>query len=161
MPYGATLLGVILSSDKTTISVMTGNRVAYPLLISLANIQQNYRLKSSHSTFMLLALLPVAKFIHPDTRIRTLLQERLIHECLDIVLQPLKNAAISGEIMTDPLGIKQRCYTMLASYIVDTLEAQLLACVAGKTSPITMAYYKQFVMHTGMKLGFLRRHCSR
>ncbi|KAJ3872663.1 hypothetical protein F5051DRAFT_303920, partial [Lentinula edodes] len=37
-PEGATLLGVVLSSDKTTVSVITGNQVAHPLLISLANI---------------------------------------------------------------------------------------------------------------------------
>ncbi|KAI6039397.1 hypothetical protein EDC04DRAFT_2527380, partial [Pisolithus marmoratus] len=35
---GRTLLGVVLSSDKTNISVMTGNRMAHPLLLSLANI---------------------------------------------------------------------------------------------------------------------------
>ena len=63
-PEGATILGVILSSDKTTISIMTGNQVAYPLLISLANIKKDYRLKNSNNAFQILALLPVAKFIH-------------------------------------------------------------------------------------------------
>ncbi|KAJ3963290.1 hypothetical protein EV361DRAFT_769805, partial [Lentinula raphanica] len=38
LPAGRTLIGTILSSDKTTISVMTGNRCAHPLLISIANI---------------------------------------------------------------------------------------------------------------------------
>lgn len=33
---------------------------------------------------------------------------------------------------------------MPASYTVNTPEAQLLACVGGKTSPVTMAYYKLF-----------------
>ncbi|KAJ3847453.1 hypothetical protein EV368DRAFT_28879, partial [Lentinula lateritia] len=40
-PEGATLLGVVLSSDKTTVSVITGNRVAHPLFISLANIDSD------------------------------------------------------------------------------------------------------------------------
>ncbi|KAG1765866.1 hypothetical protein EV702DRAFT_1050860 [Suillus placidus] len=34
LPDGVTLLGVILSSDKTSITNMTGGRVAHPLLIS-------------------------------------------------------------------------------------------------------------------------------
>ncbi|KAG0698460.1 hypothetical protein DFH29DRAFT_780694, partial [Suillus ampliporus] len=38
LPRGAMLLGTILSSDKTNISMMTGDRVTHPLLISLANI---------------------------------------------------------------------------------------------------------------------------
>ncbi|KAG2137454.1 uncharacterized protein EDB93DRAFT_1091181, partial [Suillus bovinus] len=41
LPSGVTLLGTILSSDKTNISMMTGNRVAHPLLISLANIRMS------------------------------------------------------------------------------------------------------------------------
>jgi hypothetical protein len=41
LPHGATLLGVILSSDKTCITALTGDRVAHPLLISLANIHMN------------------------------------------------------------------------------------------------------------------------
>ncbi|KAJ7582632.1 hypothetical protein C8J56DRAFT_894479 [Mycena floridula] len=38
LPAGATLLGIILSSDKMNISVLTGDRVAHPLLLGLANI---------------------------------------------------------------------------------------------------------------------------
>ncbi|KAI6101840.1 hypothetical protein F5141DRAFT_1065808 [Pisolithus sp. B1] len=41
LPCGATVLGVVLSSDKMNISVMTGNRMAHPVLISLANIDTN------------------------------------------------------------------------------------------------------------------------
>ncbi|KAF9455249.1 hypothetical protein BDZ94DRAFT_1180388, partial [Collybia nuda] len=37
-PEGATLLGVVLSSDKTNLSSMTGGRMAHPLLLSLANL---------------------------------------------------------------------------------------------------------------------------
>jgi len=64
LPSGATLLGTILSSDKTNISMMTGDRVVHPLLISLANIHMSTQLKSSSNTFVLTALLPVPKFIH-------------------------------------------------------------------------------------------------
>ncbi|KIK80760.1 hypothetical protein PAXRUDRAFT_157832 [Paxillus rubicundulus Ve08.2h10] len=38
LPPSATTLGVVLSSDRTNISVMSGNRMAHPFLISLANI---------------------------------------------------------------------------------------------------------------------------
>ncbi|KAG1846143.1 hypothetical protein C8R48DRAFT_779637 [Suillus tomentosus] len=141
---GAPLLGTILSSDKTTITSLTGDCVAHPLLISLANLHMNPRSKSSTNSFVLTALLPVVKFVHKNKRMRGVLQDRLIHQCLDVVLQPLKQAAAHGTMLSDPIGCSRYCFTALASYIVDTPEAMMLSTVRGKTSPMTMAMYKQF-----------------
>ena len=123
---------------------MTGGRVAHPLLISLANMKASYRAKSSHHAFVLLALLPVPKFITHDQPLRGMLENRLFHECLDFILQPLKKAAYRGVQMSDPYGSLRDCFTPLAAYIVDTPEAALIAGVGGKTSPVTMASHKQF-----------------
>ena len=123
---------------------MTGNRIAHPLLISLANIAMDFRTKASNDLFLLLALLPIPKFIHENRKIRGILESRLVHECLDLVLAPLKKAAQVGVMMEDPVGWRRVCFPPLAAYIVDTPESALMACVAGKTSSVTMAYYKQF-----------------
>ena len=120
LPTGATLLGTVLSSDKTNISVLTGDRVAHPLLISLANIKMDTRLKLSSHTFLLAALLPVPKFVHNNKRMKGVLEARLIHQCLDIVLEPLKHAAKLGVMLSDPWGYSRYCFTPIASYIVDT-----------------------------------------
>jgi len=72
------------------------------------------------------------------------LEARLIHQCLDIVLAPLKEATKLGVMLSDPWGHSRYCFTPIASYIVDTPEAALLATVGGKTSPVTMATYKKF-----------------
>ncbi|KAI6146028.1 hypothetical protein BKA82DRAFT_3981096 [Pisolithus tinctorius] len=101
LPSGATLLGTILSSDKTNITTLCGGRVAHPLLVSLANIKMSTRLKLSSNSFMLAALLPVPKFVHKNKRMRGLLEDRLIHECLDIVLEPVKQAAKLGIMLPD------------------------------------------------------------
>jgi Plavaka transposase/uncharacterized protein DUF6830 len=122
---------------------MTGNRVAHPLLISLANLKMNFRMKSSNHAFLLLALLPVPSFIHKTKRLRGLLADRLVHECLDFIIQPLKTAASIGIMMSDPLGCRRFCFTPLAAYIVDTPESTLIAGVAGRTSSVTLASYKQ------------------
>ncbi|KAI5989665.1 hypothetical protein EDD15DRAFT_2171128, partial [Pisolithus albus] len=98
---------------------------------------------SSHA-FLLNALMPVVEFIHPMHRICSVLEARLFHKCLDIVLQPLKVAARIGRMMSDPAGNLHHCFTLLAAYIVDTPEACMLACVRGKTSLVTMASYKDF-----------------
>ncbi|KAG2752786.1 hypothetical protein P692DRAFT_20723352 [Suillus brevipes Sb2] len=144
LPDGATLLGIILSSDKTNITNMTGGRVAHLLLISLANIKMATRNKASSHAFLLTALLPIAEFLHPVKRMQSVLEARLVHQCLDIVLEPLKQAARIGQMMSDPLENLRYCFTPLASYIVDTPEACMLACVRGKTSPVTMAMYENF-----------------
>ena len=123
---------------------MTGGHVTHPLLISLANLFMDFRIKGSNHAFLLLALLPVPKFIYKDQRIHGVLESRMIHKCLDFILKPLKIVAKIGMIMSDPAS--QACYvfTPLAAYMVDVQEALLLVAVAGKTSHLTMATYKEF-----------------
>ena len=144
LPCGATLLGVVLSSDKTNISVTSGNCVAHPVLISLANIDTHIRCKTSLHAYLLLALLPIAKFTHKSTHIRSLLQDRLVHQALNIVLSPLKTAAAVGIMMSDPVGNLRYCFTPLASWIADTPEESLLAATGPKVSPVTTAPSKHF-----------------
>ncbi|KAG1887913.1 uncharacterized protein F5891DRAFT_1132056 [Suillus fuscotomentosus] len=97
LPCGATLLGTVLSSDKTCITALTGDRVTHPLLLSLANIHMNTRLKLSSNAFVLTALLP-------KKRMKGVLQDRLIHQCLDIVLEPLKSATREGVMLATTLA---------------------------------------------------------
>ncbi|KAI6016291.1 hypothetical protein BKA83DRAFT_4060254 [Pisolithus microcarpus] len=72
------------------------------------------------------------------------LEERLFHQCLDIILEPLKQAACLGRMMSDPVGNLQYCFTHLVSYIINMPEAHMLACVHGNTSPVMTAMYKDF-----------------
>ncbi|KAI6000086.1 hypothetical protein EDD15DRAFT_2160191 [Pisolithus albus] len=138
------LLGVVLSSDKTNISVMSSNRMAHPLLISLANIDMHIRSKTSLHAYLLLALLPIAKFTHKVTRVRGLLQDRLVHQALSVVLSPLKTAASVGIMMNDPRGNLRYCFTPLAAWIADTPEESLLVGTSIKASPVTMATANEF-----------------
>ncbi|KAG1796566.1 hypothetical protein EV424DRAFT_1353057 [Suillus variegatus] len=96
------------------------------------------------SAFVLTALLPVPKFVHRKKRMKGVLEDRLIHQCLDIILKPLKQTAQHSVMLLDPLGNSCYCFTSLASYIADMPEAMMLATVGGKTSPVTMAMYKLF-----------------
>ncbi|KAI6018441.1 hypothetical protein BKA83DRAFT_123305 [Pisolithus microcarpus] len=158
LPLGAMLCSVILSSDKTHITNMCSGKVTHPLLISLTNIKMAVQNKASLHAFLLNALMPVIEFIHPMHRMCSVLEAHLFHECLDIVLQPLKVAAQIGQMMSDPAGNLHHCFTLLAAYIVDTPEACMLACVRGKMSPVMMASHKDFgdafqhEHHTGVRM---------
>ena len=121
--------------------------MAYPLLISLANIDPTICSKISLHMYLLLTLLPIPKFIHKDTHTRSLLHDRLIHQALNEVVEPLKTAAHVGVMMSDPVGNLQYCYTPLAAYIADTPELSLMACTNPKASPL-------------LRLGLVTSHSS-
>ena len=123
---------------------MTGDRIAHPLLITLANIHSTTRSLTSSHAFSLLALFPVPGFVGVKKALHGVLENRLIHSCLDFITRPLKFTSQHGAWFSDYAGNMRYCFTPLVACIVDTPEAGALACVAGKTSHLTMAMYKQF-----------------
>ena len=118
--------------------------MAYPVLISLANIDANIRSKTSLHGYLLLALLPIPKFVHKDSHIHGLLKDRLFHQALNHILAPLKTAATVGVMMSDLVGNLRYCYTPLVSWIADTPEECLIAGGGPKASPVTTATSKHF-----------------
>ena len=101
-------------------------------------------MKASNHAFILLALLPVPKFLHKNRKICGVLEDHLVHECINYIMKPLKKAAKIGVMMSDTVGWHQYCFMPLVGAIVDTPEALLYAGISPKTSPVTMATYKQF-----------------
>jgi hypothetical protein len=105
----------------------------------------DFRNKATSNSYVLLALIPIPNFIlSKKKKVHGMLEARLYHHCLDIVLRPLKSAAQLGVMLSDPLGNLRWCFTPLAAFIVDTPESQLISCVGGKSSPVTIAIYDQF-----------------
>ncbi|KAI5994542.1 hypothetical protein EDC04DRAFT_2586190 [Pisolithus marmoratus] len=117
LPPSATILDVVLSSDKRNISIMTGNCMAHPILISLANINVEVHSKMSLHGYLLLALLPILKFFEKTTHVHGLLQDQLFHQALNQLLTPLKTAAAVEIMMSDLVGNLHYCYMLLASWI--------------------------------------------
>lgn len=101
-------------------------------------------MKSTYHALPLVALLPCPKFIGLKKSLHGLMENRLLHHCLDTVCAPLKQASLSGSFMYDSLGHTHWCFTPLVAYIVDTPEAATIAAVAGKTSHLTLASHKTF-----------------
>lgn len=122
---------------------MTGDRVAHPLLISLANIDADIRMKASNHAFLLLALLPVVDLNVPSSH-QSAMKNRLFHHCVNICTEPLQSVARLGHMMADPVGNVRCCYTPLAAYICDNPEALLVSVTTTNASPLTMATHKHF-----------------
>jgi hypothetical protein len=108
---------MILSSDKTNISIMTGDRNAHPLLLSAANINMNVCMKASSHAFVLIALLPCLKFLC-EKKFRGVLENHLLHQCINIVTNPLKKATKLRVMLPNLRGDMRFFFTPLVSYTV-------------------------------------------
>ena len=85
------------------ITNMCGGKATHPLLISLANIRMAIWNKASSHVFLLVVLMPITQFLHPNKRMCSILEACLFHHCLNIVVEPLKTAARIGCMMSNPV----------------------------------------------------------
>ncbi|KAG2152975.1 uncharacterized protein EDB93DRAFT_1248888 [Suillus bovinus] len=144
LPNDVTLLGVVLSLDKTKVSNLAGNHYAYLLLIILANIDPNVCAKGFLQAYIPLTLLPVAKFIHKVKCMHSVLADQLLHQYIDIVIKSLKQTAHLGIMMSDSVRFSRYCFMPLVAYIVNTPEELVIACITMNALPFTMATCTNF-----------------
>ncbi|KAI6043346.1 hypothetical protein EDC04DRAFT_2600224 [Pisolithus marmoratus] len=130
LPPGTTLLGVVLSDYFGDEWQPYGSP------------SPNH--KSSTHAYLLLTLLPIAKFTHKTTHVHSLLQDQLVHQALNVILSPLKTATCVGVMMSNPKGNLHYCFTPLAVWIADMPEESLLAGTAMEVSPVTTTTSKEF-----------------
>jgi len=143
LPVGASIVPIIVASDKTPVTGHTGGLEMHPVFVSIGNIQSDVRMQATSHAWQCVAFVPVPSFdIHPD--FQTLCSARLFHQCMDVVFRSLKTTAGHGASMTDSLGYIRNCYTPLVAYIADLPEQQLVACVAKNASSVTTATLPQF-----------------
>ncbi|KAG2363876.1 hypothetical protein BDR07DRAFT_1450527 [Suillus spraguei] len=87
---GATIILIILASDKTPITRMLGGLEMHPVLLTIGNIQSEVCMKA------------IAFDVHPDFQM--LLHTRLFHKCMDMIFAKCKVATRTGEYMSDPMA---------------------------------------------------------
>ncbi|KAH7918506.1 hypothetical protein BV22DRAFT_1051691 [Leucogyrophana mollusca] len=125
---------------------MTGDHSTHPLLLSLTNLDVTIWNKSSDNAYLLLALLPVAKFTHPNSRMRGILGDRLLHQSLDLVLQPLKIAASIGIMLSDPAGKStlEKIATTMAAVSPSQLEAFFKVCKDLQLNAVDLPFWRDW-----------------
>ena len=60
---GATIIPIIISSDKTQITLFR-NKTAYPVYLTIGNLPKSIRRKPSRQGQILLAYLPTSRLLH-------------------------------------------------------------------------------------------------
>ncbi|CAE6381518.1 unnamed protein product [Rhizoctonia solani] len=133
----ATIAAVILSSDKTNLSVMSGGQTAYPVYITVANIDKDWRRKPSKRTTLLLGYLPTDSFedVENDNERRRLKAE-LVHRSMEVMLAPLKEAMEDGVEMWCPDGRCRLVFPRIAAYLADWPELNLHCCTSIASCPV-------------------------
>lgn len=133
---GATIIPIILSSDKTQITLFR-NKTAYPVYLTIGNLPKDIRRKPSRHGQVLLAYLPTTKLEHIKNKAaRRRALANLFHASLSRVLTGLKEAGINGVVMHSGNGVARRCHPIFALYVNDYPEQVLVTCTYSGDSPL-------------------------
>ncbi|KAG8939336.1 hypothetical protein FRC03_006360 [Tulasnella sp. 419] len=89
---GATVIPVILSSDKTKLSVFSGDKVAWPVYLTIGNVPKGIRRRPSMHATILLGYIPTSKLECFSANRRAEEGYKLFHLCMNHILAPLKEA---------------------------------------------------------------------
>ncbi|EUC58991.1 hypothetical protein RSOL_289920 [Rhizoctonia solani AG-3 Rhs1AP] len=140
----ATIVPLIIATDKTQLSVMCGGQEAYPVYLTIGNIPKSVRRKIGRHATVLLGYLPVDEFTEvadPDERAR--LKHQLTHDALGLLLEPLRRAAKEGVVMTCADGRQRRIYPIPAAFEGDWPEQCGMACAEEGGCPVCEQVYDQ------------------
>ncbi|KAJ8090904.1 hypothetical protein PM082_024827 [Marasmius tenuissimus] len=139
---GATIIPVILSSDKTQITLVR-NKTAYPVYLTIGNLPKGIRRKPSKQGQILVAYLPTTQLKHMVTKAsRRRAVANLFHACVGSLLAPLREAGVNGIILASGDGVKRRCHPILAAYVADYPKQILVTCSYYGDCPLCLAEKK-------------------
>ena len=126
---GATILPIIISTDKTQLTTFR-NKSAYPLYLTIGNIPKEICRKPSNHAYILLAYLPTTQLENVSNKASRHRQlANLYHACMGHILGPLKEAGTKGVFMASGDGLVHRNHPLLACFSGDYPEQVLTTCV--------------------------------
>ncbi|KZT55856.1 hypothetical protein CALCODRAFT_417254, partial [Calocera cornea HHB12733] len=130
LPPGATLVPLILGSDKTLLTQHTGDRYGYPVYLSIGNLPKAVHRAPTQQAIVLLGYLPTNKFDNlglSDERAK-IARHRLFHQCVSHLLKETIGPGREGMVLMSSDGVSRLCFPVLAGWIADYPEQCLVTC---------------------------------
>ncbi|EMD31631.1 hypothetical protein CERSUDRAFT_78076 [Gelatoporia subvermispora B] len=134
---GSMLVPIILRSDKTTVSVATGQNEYHPVYASIGNVHNNVRRAHRNAMVVIgflaipkvqLILASATKDMEDDAAFRKF-KRQLMHTSLSMMLCSLKTNMSKPVVVRCPDGRFQRAVFTIGPYIADYPEQVLLTCI--------------------------------
>ncbi|EIW51487.1 uncharacterized protein TRAVEDRAFT_41080 [Trametes versicolor FP-101664 SS1] len=123
---GATVIPVIISSDKTQVTLFR-NKSAYPVYLTIGNLPKTILSKPRRQGQILLAYLPTNC---------TPWRSQHFHPCMRYLLAPLQSAGLDGILIASGDGLVRRCHPILAVYVGDYPEQCLVSRMYSGDCPV-------------------------
>lgn len=102
LPTGATIAPVIIASDKTQLSNFSGDKSAWPVYLTIGNIEKSTRWMASSRATVLIGYIPVSKLECFSEKRRQHEASQLWHSCMRSLLRPLMEVGKNGVQMVCP-----------------------------------------------------------
>jgi hypothetical protein len=120
---------IILATDKTQLSILSGGQKAWPVYLSIRNISKKLHWRPSQGAMILIAYLPVSD-LECVTKPAEHCQKgwNLFHACMQAILEPIKEVSRVGVKALCADGYIRRIHPILAVYIADFPEQCLATC---------------------------------
>ncbi|KAG1781475.1 hypothetical protein EV702DRAFT_1177264 [Suillus placidus] len=132
LPDGASIAPIIIASDKTQLARFSASKSAYPVYLTLGNIPRAIRCKPEQ---------------HPSKEASSRAQ-RLFHESLRIILEPLKEAGRTGIEIIGGDDLVHLVFPIIACYVADYPEQYLATCLKYGTCPKCKARAEELAQTT-------------
>ncbi|KAF8248601.1 hypothetical protein K440DRAFT_546982, partial [Wilcoxina mikolae CBS 423.85] len=117
LPDGSTVIPVILGSDKTMHSTLSGDKSAWPVYLSIGNLSKAKRRSVKSNGLILIGLLPRCPNGPKTHTINIAYQESMA-----TMLRPLEEPAKSGMKVLCADGRTRHAYPQIASFLADYPE---------------------------------------
>ncbi|KAJ7204113.1 hypothetical protein GGX14DRAFT_698863 [Mycena pura] len=135
LPDGATLCPIILASDKTQLTRFSGDKEAWPVYLTIGNIDKETRRAVSSRASILVGYIPVTKLEVFSKEKRSEIAHQLFHDCMRIMLAALVAAGEAGVEMECADGFVRHMFLILAAYVADYPEQCLIVCCRENSCP--------------------------